>query len=666
MTDEMLSEGLLTTLIVDNPLAQGQAASGAAPSAKPTMVGDRSKLVLLAMPGVTTDGPEVARLLQAISAAGSWKVFTTRSIAARVPESQAIRHKARPLQIAGQLERSSEQQGRFQGGHALALAHVGGGDGGGAAGIGGGGSVTGPGAHNSAGVATGAGGSLFDGSAVLRFGYVPGRAWRAERLHGIVLDMARASLADRAGDAEAATAVACSKLPGGAVGLWGEHERPVPSAGAPTAGDVMATSAEMATYAAPPPPRVTTGAAPFAMAMAVDAAEAAAATAAAMPMAMTVAVPADAPSRGAVPGTLAARIETSQLLRSLLVTDYLALCGLGALPPDSARLLHECRRPAGVPAARVLDLPSEIERFLIGDGPQSSKASQRLGQLLGLLENLGLLVCDSSAVSSAPPGHHPTAFYVYTHAGHATWHGGLPAEGTPVGAVSGTPTEGGGPSVASAGAVSGTPTEGGGPSAASAGAVSGTPTEGGGPSVASAGAEPAPEGVEPPAALPPHLPARAHAVLSQLKEAQWSTNRPLTSLQKFRLSQANPSALATSSSAELVARADELELHPEQLLHYVQSLPSRLPKHTSTAEGGLAQAAPPKRRKSAASSVSSVSSTMGGMGRGSEGPTEDAPEEHLEGGVNHSHLEGAKGPMAPPPPAVHMRFGPPASTKRKR
>jgi len=311
--------------------------------------------------------------------------------------------------------------------------------------------------------------------------YVPGRAWRAERLHGIVLDMARASLAARAEDAEAATAVACSKLPGGAVGLWGEHERPVPSAGAPTAGDVMATSAEMATYAAPPPPRVTTGAAPFAMAMAVDAAEAAAATAAGMPMAMTVAVPADAPSRGAVPGTLAARIETSQLLRSLLVTDYLALCGLGALPPDSARLLHECRRPAGVPAARVLDLPSEIERFLIGDGPQSSKASQRLGQLLGLLENLGLLVCDSSAVSSAPPGHHPTAFYVYTHAGHATWHGGLPAEGTPAGAVSGTPTEGGRPSVASAGA------------------VSGTPTEGGGPSVASAGAEPAPEGVEPPA-----------------------------------------------------------------------------------------------------------------------------------------------------------------------
>lgn len=231
MTDEMLSEGLLTTLIVDNPLAQGQAASGAAPSAKPTMVGDRSKLILLAMPGVTTDGPEVARLLQAISAAGSWKVFTTRSIAARVPESQAIRHKARPLQIAGQLERSSEQQGRFQGGHALALAHVGGGDGGGgAAGIGetaergrgsgrgrgrglqvsaegrligslgrgkgikrerdprtdsavtdsavasagamhelagDGGSVTGPGAHNSAGVATGAGGSLFDGSAVV-------------------------------------------------------------------------------------------------------------------------------------------------------------------------------------------------------------------------------------------------------------------------------------------------------------------------------------------------------------------------------------------------------------------------------------------------------------------------------------------------------------------
>jgi hypothetical protein len=111
------------------------------------------------------------------------------------------------------------------------------------------------------------------------------------------------------------------------------------------------------------------------------------------------------------------------------------------------------------------------------------------------------------------------------------------------------------------------------------------------------------------AALPPHLPARAHAVLSQLKEAQWSTNRPLTSLQKFRLSQANPSALATSSSAELVARADELELHPEQLLHYVQSLPSRVPKHASTAEGGLAQAAPPKRRKSAVSSVSSVSST---------------------------------------------------------
>ena len=138
MTDEMLSEGLLTTLIVDNPLAQGPAALVAAPTmapmAKPTMAGDRSKLTLLAMPGVTAGGPEVARLLEAISAAGSWKAFTTRSIAARVPESQAIRHKPRPIQMGG--VRSSEQQGRIQGGHALALAHVGGGDSGAAAGNG--------------------------------------------------------------------------------------------------------------------------------------------------------------------------------------------------------------------------------------------------------------------------------------------------------------------------------------------------------------------------------------------------------------------------------------------------------------------------------------------------------------------------------------------------
>ena len=401
--------------------------------------------------------------------------------------------------------------------------------------------------------------------------YVPGRAWRAERLHGIVLGMARASLAALAGDTEAATAVACSKWPGGAVAgavaPWEEQVKwPVPIAGAPTAGgDVMAASAETATSAAPPPPMITTGATPIAIAMAVDAAEAAAATAAGMPMTVTAAVPADAPPPGAVPGTMAARIETSELLRSLLVTDYLALCGLGALPPDSSALLGECRRPPGVPASRVRDLPSEIERFLIGDGPQSSKAFQRLEQLLGLLENLGLLVGDSSAPSA--PGHYPTAFFVYTHAGHTTWHGGLPAEGTP--------TENAGPAVAPAGA--GPAPEGVEQPASSASTMHlwrqfdfGEPSERaaywvalkaicadelpkrgyrgrgavrGGAAAShamhadvSGSRDPAPPAAkaELRTTLPLHLPARAHAVLSQLKEAQWSTNRPLTSRQKFK------------------------------------------------------------------------------------------------------------------------------------
>ena len=173
-----------------------------------------------------------------------------------------------------------------------------------------------------------------------------------------------------------------------------------------TAADAIAASASAASAAS----AAAAASAPASVDPSADLTASADATAAASAAASTSAAPLAAPVVGtltapAAPAAIVASalpilLQTSDLLASLTVADYLSICGLGALPPDASVLLAECRRPAApdavpaasptvtpgatpdaeaaaeaaaAPAPATSELPDmALANFLLGDGPQVS------------------------------------------------------------------------------------------------------------------------------------------------------------------------------------------------------------------------------------------------------------------------------------------------------
>ena len=85
-------------------------------------------------------------------------------------------------------------------------------------------------------------------------------------------------------------------------------------------------------------------------------------------------------------------IDFTCLTQSLSLPDYALLCGLGAVPPTLRALLAEVRKGVDGDAVRICQLPARLRRFFLESGPQLAKASERLAVLRDILKMLGLIV----------------------------------------------------------------------------------------------------------------------------------------------------------------------------------------------------------------------------------------------------------------------------------
>ena len=85
-------------------------------------------------------------------------------------------------------------------------------------------------------------------------------------------------------------------------------------------------------------------------------------------------------------------IELSSLPEKLRVADHALLCGWGAMPPAPYVLLDEARKGVEGHAVTIGQLPVSLRRFYVEPGPQLERATDRLNALVVGLEALGLIV----------------------------------------------------------------------------------------------------------------------------------------------------------------------------------------------------------------------------------------------------------------------------------
>ena len=287
-------------------------------------------------------------------------------------------------------------------------------------------------------------------------------------------------------------------------------------------------------------------------------------------------------------------VQTAELAPAMRAPDYLLLCGLGATPPDASEVLEESRK-ADRDAIEMRHLSTATRRFFTEDGTQLTKATERLHGLLVLLAELGLIAPTQKSVPARYGA--PSAFRVCKTVSHSHWCAGTNlAEAI---AEAAEDVGEGGPAAAEEATMRSfdlsvdeereeywealralcaerLPKRGKNSCAAT-------------PAVASEAMhvdQRLPSGYA--MALPSEMPEKAQRVLMSLREAQWSSARPLTSHQKHRLARDAPSEMP-QSQAEVVAVADSLEVHPLQLLAWI--------KRVQAEEAAAAARAGPKAKR---------------------------------------------------------------------
>ena len=652
------------------------------------MAGDRSRIDVIALPHVSPDGAHVQSLQDALSRSISWHAYLVNFKFAHVPKKSALQEKelkersTAHVSLSGGVPALSmnapvrdatgkgrgRKRGRQEGGSPPAAVTR---------------------ANEELNEGGTAGSALLAEYAArpedtnrisqmgLRFGYVPARAARVQRLHALLLDHRR--LAER--DAEQDAAMVQEEESngggeGGGGGSGGESGRGEGGGGEGGGGECGG------------------GDAPIWL-------------------------------------TLSTAVDEMRL------SDYLLLCGLGALPPDPDELLELMRREgaqrvasddvasgdalataaaAGAAvvagessshgAVRMCDLREEPRDFFFRAGPQASKAAARLAQLLLLLEELSLIRRDLDAPAS--PFNAPTRFEVCKYATHTSWYCDTSSATATASALAPASASTAHAPVSTTAHAPVSTTA----AAAASATISAPPTEmfamqdstqrdaywhslrsfcaGHLPFRGSARGQPghrrskARHGIKdaashamhsegqpmtdgraerqqrgPKAELPAHYTPRAQSVIRQLKEAQWSCVRPLTFGQKEALIEAMPAELPTKTS-ELTALADRLEVHPDQLMAYMHTARAlakreqsggtapgggRGGSRTGGASGGSSSGARKGRRPKPAAAV-----LAGEVGRVSG-----------EGGGGGEEDEGTEQPTV-----VQMQLGPRGKRKRPR
>ena len=266
-------------------------------------------------------------------------------------------------------------------------------------------------------------------------------------------------------------------------------------------------------------------------------------------------------------------LEFSSLLQQLKVPDYALLCGLGAMPPTPHLLLVETRKDLDFEAIQMCQLPTALHRFFFDPGPQLNKATERLALLLKLLAMLDLIVPDETTMAAGPHGV-PLKFRIAQDASHSQLSADIGASrGEGLDRHSNDEPGDTGRTfdmrtdevraeywetlkVICADILPRRASRGGSRDATASHALHSNLDSASATGRRSLEAQ-------------ADLPSRAYNILAQLREVQWSTVRPLTSVQRHRLLQRAPDSMPETQD-KLVWWADELEVHPLQLVSFMQ------------------------------------------------------------------------------------------------